>query len=211
VVIMTAARPGPAIVTAPVAPRAFCATCATPFKRPAARPGQLYCSADCRRLAARLSGLRDLADEIAASHPSATRNRAIFALRRMLTAAIAGGPLPTAAEKADRHVNGPRAGTARRRRWCSCCRADLGPVGGRGRPAVSCRPGGGGGNGGGNGDNDDNDNEGRRCTRFRNRAQEVADLVAAIAARPAGDRTAAGRACFAMLRTVTEINREIGL
>lgn len=164
-------------------PSTRCATCGATFD--AARSSHVHCSADCRRLAARLSGLRDLADDIVASHPSATRRRAVFALRANLTAAASGDALVDVKVKADRHADG----TDRARRWCACCRAEL-PVGGRGRPAVSCKA-----------------STGRRCARWRNRAQEVADLVASIV----DGRDDATRARVLILRTVAEINAEIGL
>ncbi len=184
---MTMTAPAARMTAAPAADR--CATCASPFT--ARNDAQLYCSAECRRLAARLSGLRIAADGIVDAAGSATRLRAVFGLRRVLVAAVSAGvSLPETAEKADRHGEGPRAGSDRRRRWCACCRSDLGELTGRGRPPVSCRA-----------------NTGRKCARYRNRAQEVAELADVVAAKAADT----ARARRAILRTVTEINAEIGL
>lgn len=187
---MTATTPT-ATTAAPTAPtaNARCATCAAPFA--SRNDAQLYCGAAgaaCRRFAARASGLRDAADVVLANGDSKGRDRAVFGLRRVLVAAATeGGALPGAAVKVDASAVASRA-----RRWCACCRAEL-PAGGRGRPAVSCAKA-----------------TGRPCARLRNRAQELSDLADAIAAAAAlAGRE--GRARRAMLRTVTEINLEIGI
>lgn len=181
-----------------LAPTTPCATCGALFTP--RNDAQLYCDptgrGECRRLAARLSGLRDAAHSILDNVDSAGRGRAVYGLRRVLAAAVtADADLPNAAEKADRAVDADGVAVTRRRRWCACCRAEL-VVGGRGRPSVSCRA-----------------SSGRTCARFRNRAQEAADLADAITARAAADGKAgkAERARRAMLRTVTEINAEIGI
>jgi hypothetical protein len=164
---------------------ARCATCGGLFEQ--RNEAHIHCSAECRRLAARLGGLRDAADAILAETASTNRARAIYRLRRMLVSAVTeGAQLPDASEKADRHDDG----SDRRRRWCSVCGADLGEVAGRGRPAHACKA-----------------DTGRSCARFRNRCQEVASLATAIAAVAPN----AERARRAMARTVAEINTEIGL
>lgn len=179
----TTANPTAAALLAPTsANNARCATCAAPFA--ARNDAHLYCSAPCRRFAARASGLRDAADVVLANGDSKGRDRAVFGLRRVLVAAAtADAALPTAAVK----VDGDKS-----RRWCACCRAEL-PAGGRGRPAVSCAKA-----------------TGRPCARLRNRAQELSDLADAIATAAAANGRE-GRARRSMLRTVTEINLEIGI
>lgn len=170
--------------TARTAKRARCAACNAVFSP--RNDAQIYCCSVCRRLGARLGGLRDLADEILEHTASTNRARALYRLRRMLVAAVSGVELPKASEKADRFADG----SLRRRRWCACCGADLGETSGRGRPSVACKAA-----------------SGRRCARFRNRCLEVAKLADQIVAGAEN----AERARRAMLQTVAEINSEMGL
>ncbi len=160
-----------------------CATCGAMISNP--RPRQLYCSPvtgrPCGRFGAALLKIRALIDRVLGETSSATRVAAVFRLRRAIGAAVLGADIPDVNEKQD---------GGRRRRWCACCRTELGDVMGRGRPPKTCRAA-----------------TGRDCERLLHRMRELRGLARRVLAE-AGDVQAARTA---LAEAGHDIAREVGL